>query len=275
MCVDVVTGMACRSEVDVHLHRAVVRPEDISVYLGVGQFVVYPFGCQEVVDAPASVLLARLEAVGPPRVDALLRRVEVAEGVGEARLQQGGELGTLFVGESGVATVRLGVLQVYFLMGHVEVTAYHHRLAGVELQQVVAEVVFPGHAVVQSAQLVLRVGHVDGDQKEVVHLQCDDASFAVVMFHVNAIADVERLVAGIDGGARVAFLLGVVPVRLITLELQVELSGLHLGFLQAEEVGIEPAECVAEAFLVACSQSVDVPGNEFHHCSFFLVYRGF
>lgn len=66
MCVDVVTGMACRSEVDVHLYRAVVRPEDIGVYLGVGQFLVYPFGCQEVVDAPARVLLARLEAVGPP-----------------------------------------------------------------------------------------------------------------------------------------------------------------------------------------------------------------
>lgn len=264
MCVDVVAGMACRSEVDVHLYWAVVRPEDIGVYPGVGQFVVYPFGCQKVVDAPACVLLARLEAVGPPRVDAFLRGVEVAEGVGEARLQQGGELGSLFVGESGVATVRLGVLQVYFLMGHVEVAAYYHGLAGVELQQVVAEVVFPGHAVVQSAQLVLRIGHVDGDQEEVVHLQRDDASFAVMMFHADAIADVERLVAGIDGSARVAFLLGVVPVRLITLELQVELSGLHLGLLQAKEVGVEPGKAVAEPFVAAGAQSVDVPGDELH-----------
>ena len=44
---------------------------------------------------------------------------------------------------------------------------------------------------------------------------CDfikDGGYDIAHFHVNAIADVERLVAGIDGGARVAFLVGVVPV---------------------------------------------------------------
>ena len=73
----------------------------------------------------------------------------------------------------------------------------------------------------------------------------------VVLVDAYAVADGERLVAGIDGGSGIAFLVGIVPEALIAIELQVELSCLHLRLLKAEEVGIHLAEDVAEAFALA------------------------
>ena len=70
----------------------------------------------------------------------------------------------------------------------------------------------------------------------------------VVLVYINAIADAERLMACEDSRSAIAFLVGIVPERLISLELQVELPGLHLRLLQAEEVGIKHFEHVAEAF---------------------------
>ena len=53
-------------------------------------------GDQEIVDAPADVLLARVEAIAPPRI--LHRvRVEMAERIGKARIQQLVEFSALFV----------------------------------------------------------------------------------------------------------------------------------------------------------------------------------
>ena len=62
-----------------------------------------------------------------------------------------------------------------------------------------------------------------------------------------------------DGGARVAFLLGIVPVRLVSFERQIELSRLHFRLLQAEEVGVERLETLAEALSLAGPQSVHIP----------------
>ena len=92
---------------------------DVSVYLCAGQFVAKAVGDEEVVDAPAGVLLAGTETIGPPGIDVPLVRVKIAEGVGEACLEQSGELGALFIGEARVAAVGFGVLQVDFLMGYV------------------------------------------------------------------------------------------------------------------------------------------------------------
>ena len=62
----------------------------------------------------------------------------------------------------------------------------------------------------------------------------------------------------------ISLFIGIVPVRLISLERQVKLSLLHLRFLQAEEVGIQLSEDVAEAFSLTGAQPVDVPRDEFH-----------
>ena len=235
-----------------------VAAHDFGVDFGVFDVLQEALGGDEVVDAPARVLLAGTEAVAPPRVGDLIG-IEGSEGVDEALAEQGGEFLAFFVGEAGIAAVGLGVLQVYFLMGHVHVAADDDRLFGIELLQVVLEIVFPMHAVVEAAEAVLGVGRIDVDEVEVGHLERDDAPFVVVLIDADAVGNRQRLMAGEDGCSGVAFLVGGVPVALVAIELEVELSGLHLRFLQAEEVGIQLAEGVAEAFSLAGAQPVDVP----------------
>ena len=77
--------------------------------------------------------------------------MEEAERVGEAVAEQKRHLGALLVGEAGVLSVRLRVLEVYLLMSHVKVAAHDDGLLAVELLEMVEESIFPGHAVVEAA----------------------------------------------------------------------------------------------------------------------------
>ena len=58
-------------------------------------------------------------------------------------------------------------------------------------------------------------------------------------------------VVGKDGGAGVAFLLGIVPVLVIVGKLQIYLAFLELRFLKAEDVGVSLMEKIKKAFLNA------------------------
>lgn len=58
--------------------------------------------------------------------------------------------------------------------------------------------------------------------------------------------------------------LSVVPITLVALKLKVELSLLHLCFLQAEEVGIEFLKLVLEVLAYASAQAIYVPGYKLH-----------
>ena len=86
----------------------------------------------------------------------------------------------------------------------------------------------------------------------------------VVGIDADAVSDVQRLVARIDGSAGITFLVGIVPERLVPLKLKVELPGLHLGLLQTEEVGIQLTEDVAESFSFTGPQAIHVPGDKLH-----------
>lgn len=107
-------------------------------------------GQNKVIKPPTDVLLASAHHVGPEGVGVLLLRVELAEAVGEARLEQLAEALPLIGSEASVLLVSFGVLQVDLLVRDVEVTAQHHGLLDVELAQVRAEVLVPGFAVVQT-----------------------------------------------------------------------------------------------------------------------------
>ena len=66
------------------------------------------------------------------------------------------------------------------------------------------------------------------------------------------------------GRARIALLLCIVPVTLITVKCEIELSGLHLRFLKAEEVSVQSGKSLAESLITAGSQPIDIPRYEFH-----------
>ena len=67
-----------------------------------------------------------------------------------------------------------------------------------------------------------------------------------------------------DGSTRVALLLGIVPITLVALELQVKLSCLHLRFLQTEEIGIQLTEHLTEALALAGTQTIHIPTDKLH-----------
>ena len=146
-------------------------------------------------------------------------------------------------------------------MRHVQIAAHDNRFLSVELHEIAAETVLPYHAVIKPSQSVLRVWRVDGNKIEVGHLQSYHASFVVVFVLANAIAHIQRLMLREDGRTAISFLLGIVPVGLITDELDVELPLLHLCLLQAEEIGIEFAEHFLESLSHASAQAVDIPRN--------------
>ena len=240
-----------------------VRTKDFRMDLGISNLWTQPLTGDEIVDAPAGILLTGLETVGPPRIGDLLG-IKGAEGIDKSTGQQVGELLALLIGEAGIHTVGLGILQVNLLMSYIQVATQDDGLLLIQLLEIVAESVFPRHAVFQALQAVLRVGRIAAYQEEVLHLQRDDAPFVVVQVDADAIHHVQWSMACKNGCARVAFLLGIVPVRLVAFKLQVKLAFLHLRLLQTEEVGVQFPENIAEALALASPQSVHVPTNQLH-----------
>ena len=185
--------------------------------------------------------------------------MEIAETIGEAIVQQEGHLLSLLVRETSIATVGLRILDVYLFVGNIQVATNHDWFLGIKCLEELVEVVFPSHAIVQALQFCLRVWGIDGNEIEVVVFQGDDSSLVVVLLYAHAIAHALWLVLGVDGCARVTFLLGIVPIALVAIKLKVELPCLHLGFLQAKEIGIETLERCLEVLAHASAQAIHVP----------------
>ena len=95
-----------------------VRAEDVGMDGCIGNLRTQTFGGNEIVDAPACILLACLKTVRPPGIGNLFR-LQCAEGVDESALKQGGKLLAFLIREAGIHAVGLGILQVYLLVCHV------------------------------------------------------------------------------------------------------------------------------------------------------------
>ena len=89
----------------------------------------------------------------------------------------------------------------------------------------------------------------------------------VVLVNTDTVCHAERLVAGEYSRSAIAFLVGIVPIRLIPVEGEVELSLLHLRLLQAEEIGIQFTEHLTEALALTGAKAVHIPRNQFHSFS--------
>lgn len=180
-------------QIEVELDGAVVGAEDLGVDLGGCDLVPEGVGDEEVVQPPTDVLLAGVESVRPPGIFHLVRVLE-PPGVSETRVQKPGELAALLIGEPGVAAVRVRILDVYLIVGHVHVTADHHTLPCGEAGKIFPEIILPPHPVVEPPETVLRVRHIDADKEELRHLQRDDAPLMVVFLNPDAVRHRERRV---------------------------------------------------------------------------------
>ena len=178
-------------------------------------------------------------------------------GVDEARVQEGAELRALLVGETGIAAVGGGILNVDLLMRDIQVAAKDDRLR--ETAEIGAHVILPAHAIVQAFEAVLRVRDIGAHEEQIRIFQGDHAPLVVMFVDADAIAHGQRIMFRIDRSAGVPLLVGIVPIGLIPEELQVDLAGLQLGLLQTEEIGIQVRKHVREPFPRHGPQAVYVP----------------
>ena len=109
------TKVAARSIFQHEADGAVVRTEDIGEDGGVFNAVGESVADDVVVDAPAGILLPRLEAVGPVGVGFDGFRVKVTESVSEPRFKEFRELSSFLVGEACAETIENVLVSVLFL----------------------------------------------------------------------------------------------------------------------------------------------------------------
>ena len=190
--------------------------------------------------------------------------MEHAEGVDEAGVEQLGERCTLLVGKACFAPVGTGVLQVDFVVRHVEIAAGDHGFGGLEVFEELAVAPVPRHAVVDARQSLLGVGRVDVHEPIPVELERTDASLVVGVVGEPP-THTAGLLAAEHGRARVALLLGIVPHLMVALGLETELllvRLLKLRFLQSHHVGVEAVEKLGEALFHHGAQAVHVPAHK-------------
>ncbi len=81
----------------------------------------------------------------------------------------------------------------------------------------------------------------------------------------EAIDDLDGFLLREDGGARIAFLFGRVPVLVVVRQIDFRLAFLGLGFLQAQDVGLVLGdEFLKGSLFYNRTNAVDVPAVEFH-----------
>ena len=88
-----------------------------------GDFLRQTVGNQEIVDAPASVVLPGVKAVAPPAVDTGGIGILETEGVCKARFQKLAEAIPFLVREAGIAPVAGRIFQIDLLVCHIQVSA--------------------------------------------------------------------------------------------------------------------------------------------------------
>ena len=251
---------------EIEFHGTVVGAKDIGMDLGIVETLAETVGDDEIIDAPAGILLTGLETIRPPGIFHLVRILE-AEGVGKAIGQQLAELGSFLVGEARIMTIGFGIFDINLLMGHVQVATEDDGFLGIESLKVSLEIVLPRHAIVKALQAILRIRRIAAHEEEAVHLEGDNTPLMVVHIDTNAVGYIEGFVLCEDSGAGITFLIGIIPVALVALEDHIKLSGLHLRLLKTEEVGIQLFEYLTKTFCFAGTQAIDVPTDEFHIAS--------
>ena len=200
-----------------------------------------------------------MEAIRPPAIRAFLLRIQIPKAVRKSGLQQFGHLCTFFIRETCIFPIGFRIFQVNFFVCHVQIAANNHRLERVQLFYIVAEVIFPLHAIIQSFQLALCIGRVAGHKIKVLILCRDNAPLVVMCVHTHATHHFDWLLPRKQRRAAVSLFLCTVPVFVIALTSHLCLSRLHFGLLQAEYVGVQCIKNVLKALAQAGPQTVDIP----------------
>lgn len=253
---------------------------------------------QKVVDTPPRIVLSGIEAIAPPRIRPLKPRVKHAEGVHEARREQIGKLAALLIGKACIAAVGFRVLQVDFLVRHIEIAAHHNgfwlrrftrarqrkfrhahmvlarglglhgnarrNFARFEPLAKPSKRIVPRHAMVDARKAVLGIGGIHIDQPKFGEFQRHDAPLCIELARAEAMQSPQRCLPRKDRRTRIALAFGIAPILRIPRQINVDLSLLKLGFLQADDICRQTGDRILEAFFHRGPQAIDIPRNETH-----------
>ena len=232
----IATALFRRLEVEFDSDRAVIRPQDFGSNKGILQVRSQSCGKEEVVDTPAHIPTSGARHRAPPGIVSAAF-FELAEGVYKSRFEEGTKTFAFFDRETMVTDVCFRVRQVDFRVCHVEVTAEDHRFLLLQFFEVREEIDVPFLTVGQSGQFALGIGDIHIDQEEVGILRRDGSALLIVFADTDTERDLGGAFFSKDRGARVALLLGWIPVRgIIRRPEGFDLVGFRFGFLQAEDV---------------------------------------
>ena len=181
------------------------------------------------------------------------------ETVGQPRRQQFGHLASLLRGESRIVFVGRRVFDIDLLMRHVQITADDHRFLSVQPPDIGAKIILPLQAVFQTGEATLGVGGIHVHQLKFIVFQRDDPAFLVMFRHAHAVGNRQRLNPRKNGRAGIPLLYGAVPKLFIADKADFRLPGLHLGFLDADDIGVRGGEKISKPFVQTGPESIDIP----------------
>ena len=186
--------------------------------------------------------------------------MKMPPGVRKSTGKERRHLAAFLIRKACIVMVGGRILQVNFLMRHIQITAENNRFLLLQLLHIGKKSIFPGHPVIQTLQLLLRIRHIFGDQIIFRIFQCDHTAFVVMLRDSKAIAHGKRLLLYKDSRSGIAFFLRVVPVLVVSRKIHLNLSLLELRLLKAERVRILLLQKLIERSLSHTgAQSVYVP----------------
>ena len=137
-----------------------VRSEGVRINGGCGDLLRQTVRDKEIVDPPSCVVLPGVETIAPPAVSPGHIRVPETESVRKTGFQKFSEAVTLLIGETGIAPVAGGILQINLVVGHVQIAADNHGFGLIQKTESFPESLVPFQPVIDSGQFLLGVAAV-------------------------------------------------------------------------------------------------------------------
>src|SRR5699024_10200885 len=225
-----------------------------------------------IIDTPSRVFFPGSEPIGPPGINLFRIWIKIAERIDIPVFQKSGKLLSFFIRKAGVSTVCFGIFQIDFFVSHIEITAKNNRFFLIQAVQIRKESILPLHPIRKTRQFILRIRRIDGYQVISRILQGNHPSFLIVLFLVDSAAYRQRFLSGKNSRAGISFLYGIIPVLIISRQIHLNLPFLQLALLYTENIRVKLPEYIHISFIHTGSQSVDIPGNQFHFSLLLYTY---
>mgnify|MGYP006924823979 CR=1 FL=1 len=123
------------------------------------------------------------ETIGPPWVNSLLLRIEIAECIRKTWFKQSSELCTLFISETCIFPIRFRILQIYLLMCYIQITTHNYRFFLFQFLQISTEIIIPFHSIIQPSQFFLRIRSINSYQIIRFQFKRNYTAFVIVLFN--------------------------------------------------------------------------------------------